>query len=374
MERFRELFENRKGILQDLKEQTDKLIFGYLCTYVPEEILYAAEMLPIRIFPETEAITSEEKYLAPFLCPYIRAILDQALKGKYSYLDGFLQNHTCDGMTHLYAEWNKHVKPNYSYFLGQPYLKDSAAKEFYVKTLRTFTQWLEVLTIHPMTSRALLKAIQIYNEHRDLLRQLGLYRQADPPKLLGSEFFEIIRAGMVCPKEEINQLIEDFLGKLKNRQVDITPKIKILISGGEIEDLEILKLIEQCGAHIVADDLCIGSRYYWDQIDLDGKDPLKAIVDRYIEKVACPCRDINRKERFEHIIKMYKDAKAQGIIFIFQKSCGPHLGDYPYLAEQLSTREIPHLQLILEHDSTMISQLQNRIEAFIEMVGGRNNV
>jgi benzoyl-CoA reductase subunit C len=373
MERFRELFTNRHERLEGWKEQTAELIFGYLCTYVPEEILYAAGILPVRIFSETEPITKGEGYLVQFLCPYIRAIFDQALKGKYSYLDGIVQNHTCDGMTHLYAEWNYHIKSTpYSYFLGQPYLKDAAAKAFYQTTLATFVNWLEVLVVRPITIAAFQEAIQVYNEHRELLKELGEMRQTKPAHLLGSEFFEIIRASMVTLKQEINPLIKNFLKTTSNREPEIQPKIRVLVSGGELEDLEVLQLLEECGVQIVSDDLCVGSRYFWNQIQQDSNEnPLQAIGDRYIDRVDCPCRDIDRQKRLDHIIKMYKSSEAEGIIFIFQKSCGPHLGDYPYLAEQFSAQGIPHLQLILEHDSTMLGQLKNRVEAFIEMVEGK---
>lgn len=369
MERFREIFTNRHQRLEEWKRQTNDLIFGYLCTYVPEEILYAAGILPIHIIPELDPITEGEGYLAPFLCPYIRAIFDQALKGKYDFLDGIMQNHTCDGMTHLYAEWNLHVNTKHSYFLGQPYLTNPTAKDFYLKTLKTFVQWLEILITRPITTAALQDAIQTYNEHRQLLRELGSIREKDPPQLLGSEFFEIVRAGMLISKKEINPLIREFLKVAPNRKPEISPRIRALVSGGMIENLAVLQLIEQSGAQIVADDLCIGSRYYWDQIQTNSN-PLKAIDDRYIERVACPCRDIDRKKRLNHLLNMYNTSKANGIIFIFQKSCGPHFGDYPFLSEQLNAQKIPHLLLILEHDSLMIEQMKNRIEAFIEMVEG----
>ncbi|HUX97983.1 MAG TPA: 2-hydroxyacyl-CoA dehydratase family protein [Candidatus Deferrimicrobium sp.] len=370
MERFREIFKNRHQRLVEWKEYTGSFIFGYLCTYVPEEILYAAGMLPIKIIPEIDPITKGEGYLAPFLCPYIRSVFDHALKGKYAYLDGIIQNHTCDGMTHLYAEWNLHVKTPYSYFLGQPYLDDSAAKEFYLKTLTTFIQWLEVLMVRPITTAAFQDAIQVYNEHRHLLKELGTLRQNQTPHLLGSEFFEIIRAGMVSPKKEINLLIHEFLKEVRNRKLKTNLKIKVLVSGGMIEDLRVLQLIEQSGAQIVADDLCIGSRYYWNLISSD-QNPIKAIGDRYIDRVSCPCRDIDRKKRLDHIIDMYKSSQAEGIIFIFQKSCGPHYGDYPYITEYLSANGIPHLLLMLEHESTAIEQMKNRVDAFIEMVEGK---
>ena len=134
MEGFRKIFANRHQRLEKWKKQTDNLIFGYLCTYIPEEVLHAARILPVRILPETEPITKGEGYIVPFLCPYIRSVFDQALKGKYAYLDGIVQNHTCDGMTHLYSEWNLHVRTTYSYFLGQPYLSDSAAMASWQET------------------------------------------------------------------------------------------------------------------------------------------------------------------------------------------------------------------------------------------------
>jgi len=175
---------------------------------------------------------------------------------------------------------------------------------------------------------------------------------------------------MVTSKKEINQLIKKFLNDAPNRNLKINPKIRVLVSGGELEDLGVLQLLEECGVQILADDLCIGSRYYWGQIEPD-QNPLKSIGDRYIDRVSCPCRDIDRKKRLDHILNMYKTAQADGVIFIFQKSCGPHLGDYPYLSERFTEMEIPHLQLILEHDSTMVEQLRNRVEAFIEMVEGK---
>lgn len=370
MEIFREIFNNHDQRLQEWKEETGKLLFGYLCTYVPEEILYAADILPVRIFPSTEPIT-KEGYLPQFLCPFIRAILDQALKGKFSFLDGIVQNHTCDGFTHLYAEWNLHIKStSYSYFLGQPYLTNAPAKAFYQTTLKAFQNWLEVLTIRPITTLAFQNAIQVYNEHRKLLKDLEKYRRGPPPHLLGSEFFEIVRACMVTSKEEGNELVRKFLKTVPDRMPEITPRIQVLVSGGEVEDLEVLKLIEECGAQIVADDLCIGSRYYWDQIQ-SNPNPLKAIGDRYIDRAQCPCRDIDREKRLNHILEMYRAAGAEGIIFIFQKSCIPHLGDYPYLAEQFTANGIPHLQLILEHDSLQPEQIKNRVEAFIEVVEGK---
>jgi len=48
IERFRSVIENPQGYAKSLHEQ-GKLVAGYMCTHVPEEILYAAGIVPVRI-------------------------------------------------------------------------------------------------------------------------------------------------------------------------------------------------------------------------------------------------------------------------------------------------------------------------------------
>jgi len=48
IDRFRSVTENPQGYAKSLKEK-GRLVSGYLCTHVPEEILYAAGIVPVRI-------------------------------------------------------------------------------------------------------------------------------------------------------------------------------------------------------------------------------------------------------------------------------------------------------------------------------------
>ena len=49
MQQFQEWAQNRHSYAQNWKEETGGKVMGYFCTYVPEEILYAADILPVRI-------------------------------------------------------------------------------------------------------------------------------------------------------------------------------------------------------------------------------------------------------------------------------------------------------------------------------------
>ena len=63
-----------------------KRIFGYFETYVPEEIIAAAGIVPIRIIGSAEEQTYADAYLNRAVCPFMRSCFDQALRGKYDQI------------------------------------------------------------------------------------------------------------------------------------------------------------------------------------------------------------------------------------------------------------------------------------------------
>ena len=55
IEEFQEWYQNRHDFARRWKEENpDGKVLGYFCTYVPEEILYAANILPVRILGSHE--------------------------------------------------------------------------------------------------------------------------------------------------------------------------------------------------------------------------------------------------------------------------------------------------------------------------------
>jgi benzoyl-CoA reductase subunit C len=123
-------------------------------------------------------------------------------------------------------------------------------------------------------------------------------------------------------------------------------------------------MVESVGATIVIDDQCSGTRYFWNEARLDG-DPVKAIADRYCERPACPTKDYPEHTRFNHVLGLAKEYRAQAAVFLQQKFCDPHEGDYPDLKRHLETNGIP--TLFLEFDITNpIGPFRIRIEAFLE--------
>ena len=72
---------------QELKEE-GKRFMGYICSFVPIEIITAAGFVPFRIRGDVhEPITKGDTYLETIACPFMRSCFDQSLKGKYDFCE-----------------------------------------------------------------------------------------------------------------------------------------------------------------------------------------------------------------------------------------------------------------------------------------------
>ena len=75
-QKFRDWIDNRHEYAKEWKEKSDHKVVGYFCTYVPEEILYAANMLPVRILGSHEPPTVTEPYIFAMFCHLCRDCLE----------------------------------------------------------------------------------------------------------------------------------------------------------------------------------------------------------------------------------------------------------------------------------------------------------
>lgn len=64
----------------------------------------------------------------------------------------------------------------------------------------------------------------------------------------------------VCPHKRILPYLKQTLTELKRRKPDAQPwfRVRLVVTGSEIDDPAFTKLIEDCGAMVVADRYCYG--------------------------------------------------------------------------------------------------------------------
>lgn len=369
IEKFQEVYENRHNYANIWKAKHPQgKILGHFDTYLPEEIPYAAGILPVRILGSHEIEDYSAPHIFAMFCPHCRDVLAQGLQGRYDYLDGIAASNCCMHMLQAFESWAFHK--NSTYFrvdvpsaIQSPHSRDYLKGELECFKAEDMEEWIG----KEITVAALDHAIEVYNENRRLMRQVYELRKAEHPPITGLESMYMVVSSQFMDKEEHNQLLRESLEELKDRKPKEEIGTRLMFVGSENDDVEFIRMVEQkmaLPATIVIDDHCTGSRYFWNEVIPDG-DRLGALASRYIDRPVCPNKDWPEHRRFPHVLQLAKDWRAEGAIVIQQKFCDPHELDIPPLREYLEKNGVP--TYFLELDVTVpIGQFSTRVEAFLE--------
>jgi len=104
LEQFRALISTENKFIKGWKHQ-NKPVLGYACSYTPEEIIYAGEILPIRVLGSLEPPKLADVYLPVNVCSFAKSCFNKALKGEYRLLDGYVVSNSCDNQNKTYDLW-----------------------------------------------------------------------------------------------------------------------------------------------------------------------------------------------------------------------------------------------------------------------------
>ena len=367
LDTLRDVLRNPQQIAADWKAQGKK-VMGYRCINVPEEIIYAAGMMPYPLFGTPKAVSLADSYFQPCVCEFVRNVFDLALEGELKFLDGLALCNTCDAVRKLYDMWNLYIKPSSCHIINNPQkLLYEANYIHYRKEIEKFKQAMESLSGNHINDESLNSAIDLYNENRALLKELYLLRKAENPPFSGEEALDIVMASMLMPKESCNPLLRQLLKEVKGRKAYNDSGPRVLITGSIIDDPTLIRMVEEVGGLVVADDLCTTTKYFWHEIKKE-KDPLDAIYKHNNERCLCACMH-PQEARFDYLMELIREFSVDGVIYFNIKYCHPFLYEAPLFQERLEAEDIPATFLETGHDLSGIGQLRTRVQAFIEMLG-----
>jgi len=346
------------------KRRTSLPSLGYVCTYVPEEIIHAGGFAAQRILPGTTPAFIADAWLPGFCCAVARDCLARSLSGELDHLSGLVFASTCDTMQSLGDIWGMARPQDRIYTIDTPTSMDGHHVISYLTSeLSRFAHEVAAISGRAISSQTLWASIGLYNRKRQLLRQLEDYRE----RLNSTDYLVVINAGFVLPVEEYVALLEQLMIQLSEEShAEIATGIPLVISGALLEDTTVHELLDELGGRVVGDDLCNGSRYY-DTLVAENGDPFEALALRYLHRAPCPCKHAPAHSRLERLRGIVRCTEASGVIFALQKFCEPHAFDYPYLANTLEEEGNPSLLLEVESTSSR-GQLRTRLQAFLEIL------
>lgn len=130
-----------------------------------------------------------------------------------------------------------------------------------------------------------------------------------------------------------------------------------------------LAALEELDAVVVTDEMNIGTRCFWGQVDA-SLPPMEGIARHYLFNRPQESM-IYLSNRFEHIFKMAKEYKVDGAVSEIVRYCAPLENDKPWLKKAMDERGIPIMELDLEYCENPSGQTKLRTEAFLEMLQTR---
>lgn len=350
-------------------------VAGYLCTYTPEELLHAAGYLPVRIFGYSDGTQRADGLFQAYACSLARAALELALSGQLDFLDLMVFPHTCDTIQNLADIWRRNVAGALHVTLATPVNVESEhAVRFYRAELERVRDLLAAAN-GPIADDDLAASIALHNKHRAAMRRLYAVRRANPGVLSGRDLLTVVLSSFLMPKEDHLGLLHELVSALESAPAAPATGPKVFVAGALCQSADYIAAIEDAGCVVVDDDLCTGSRAFAVE-EQACDDPLEALARMYLSRRPCASKHRPGHSFGRDVLARARNAKADGVIFLFTKFCDPWAFDYPEMREVLEEAGVPSQLVEIEQHVAPPAQFHTRVAAFAEMVealqGGAN--
>ena len=375
---FERLLENADNELIEKKKAEGGICLGYTCFHIPEVILNVDKCFSTRLrAPNTGSIDIATYYMSNYTCEYARALLERAIEGGYQFLNALIGVDACSMMNRSMEHFEiLQVNENPDFFVTHTdmpfkitdYTIEGYRRQMRVRVLDRLTEVFGVDT----SDDALRKAVEEHNEVCRIISEIGQLRKRKNPVITGYEFHVLNLVTYVCPKSEILPYLRETLEEIKARRPDRKNpfRARVAIVGSEIDDPNLTKLIEGCGALVVSDRYCFGSTPDREVIELNDKeDVLTQICRHYMEVSECAryISDEKVMQRRETSDRLAKEYGAEGIIYEQMKYCD-YWGFERALVSHIMHDEYgwPVLSIDRLYNNGNSGQLRTRCQAFVE--------
>ncbi len=374
-----DLLAKRPEELKQAKAEGRKVV-GYFCSYIPEEIIWALGMIPLRLCRagNNQAVSVGATYLTSNACPFACSCVGLKKDGRDGYfklIDYVVDAPACLQMRRVLEVWEKYFEVRV--------LSLALPRQFYsVRGQAYFAQAVEQLSrelAHDqginLDSARLTQAVELFNDIRRQQRWLydGLKQASfalDWRQVLG-----VIRAGLLLDREQYLQLLHELVAQLKSQAPDNTParKARLLIAGAMLApgDDKLVNILAEVGAEVVMDELCTGSRSIYGEI----KQPdINSIAQRYLSNIPCgslPYPKLDDDPRHKHLRRLLTEYRIEGVIYYTLRFCDAYNFKAGHMRHLITSMGISFLHISSDYTNADVGQMRTRVEAFLESIQHR---
>ena len=358
----------------ELKASEGKLV-GTLCNFVPEEVILAVGADPVRLCGGDHAAAKRgEDVLPRDVCPAAKATLGllQDGEGLWGALDLLVVPTSCDAKAKL-PDVAKDFVPIHTMLLPRS-KTDPDARDMWLKQVWEFARYMKRFTGQKLTARLLRAAVDLLNARQQAARRLFDLRKAAFPPISGEETLTVVGTSFYDnPRrwtDRVNALCDELEG-VPERDDGPLPR-RMLLTGAPLiyPNLKLVRLIEDVGALVVADDLCSGRERLHHPVvpsDWSVREMIRAIAERYLLPTTCPCFP-DSDDRINRLLSLAEEFRADAAVYHSLRLCPLFDIESRRVTRELRDAGIPVLNLHTDYSPEDTEQLRTRIEAFLEML------
>lgn len=358
-------------------------VIGIYCILVPEELIYAAGAMPLRLCGGcSSSCAAGEEHVPRDGCPLAKSSLGLTAQpglAVYDLCEVVIVPTTCDAKRKFAEELSRFREV---WMLEVPHLKDSEiSQQAWLLQIMALKERLERYVSQVqgkrvrITARALDRAIKVQAAGQRQMRQLQALRALEPTPIWGRQAMVAANAFSFMEVEAWTRAmvtLNDELAQRQSRPVCPVRAPRILIAGSPVifPNLKLPNLIEELGAILVADESCVGERALYDPVghpERNLRAQLTALAARTLMPCICPSFAPN-EDRLVTLRRMIASHRVDGVVYHVLKGCVVYDFEVGRVEATLKALQIPVVRIETDYSPEDVEQLRTRIEAFVEML------
>lgn len=372
MKEFQDIAYSPNAQLAKFKAEGKKVI-GVLPYYAPEELVYAAGMVPMGMWGSNKKTISRAKeYCATFYCTIAQLALEMLLDGTMDQLDGLITPTICDTLRPMSQNFRVSIGDKIpTIFLAHPQNRFAPwGLQFCIDQYTNVRKMLDNISGHEMTDEDIRNAIKVYNASRAARREFVKLASEHCDVVTPTLRSAVLKASWFMLKDEYTAKLAALNEELKKLPVCDWKGVKVVTSGIICDNPKLLAIFEENNIAIAADDVAHETRSFRVDAAEDG-DPMMALAKQFANidydvLLYDPASSSNRRGEF--VANLVKESGAQGLILFMQQFCDPEEMEYPYLKKALDAAGIPHIKLGVDQQMRDFGQASTAIQAFADVL------
>lgn len=350
LEEFKVKAATPKQQLAEYKAQGKKVV-GVLPYYAPEELVYAAGIVPMGMWgSNTKTISRAKEYCATFYCTIAQLALEMLLDGTMDQLDGIITPTICDTLRPMSQNFRVAMGDKMKViFLAHPQNRfEEFGLQFCIDQYNHVKADLEEIAGRKITDSDIQDAIVVYNKSRAARREFVKLANEHCDVITPTKRSAVLKAFYFMEKPEYTAKLNELNAELAKLPVCDWKGTKVVTSGIICDNPKLLSIFEENNIAIAADDVAHETRSFRVDAPEDELDPVRALAKQFANidyEVLLYDPESNKNRRGEFVANMVKESGAQGLVLFMQQFCDPEEMEYPYLKKALNDAGVPHIKL-----------------------------